>query len=222
LGRPRRQRFIKFRKDHHREGAKNRKPDDERSPQVDRSTGNDLNSCDKHQRPIEKQGRRHDAMMAINSVRTSLTANSSKSTPKPIFPNSIPTAIITTPETTAGTQIPRTDSPDANTLGHGEEAHRNHRPGHRISRLCMWKFRRTRHQCHHHQIRTDDRHALKTQRQQLQWRRLFIERVNEIFRAAQPFQKMRGEIGLSQPKDKSSRRAQISQLRNPPWQTISI
>jgi hypothetical protein len=33
---------------------------------------------------------------------------------------------------------------------------------------------------------------------------------------------MRGEIGLSQPKDKSSRRAQISQLRNPPWQTISI
>ena len=200
--------------------------------------------------------------MAINSVRTSLRANSSKSTPRPILPNSIPTAMITTPETTAGknlrnlltsppnqrlastsenhhaaddgeskmgrrrdtrreinggnhrrTQIPGTDSPDAKTLEHGEEAHRNHRPRHRISRLCMWKFRRTGHQRHHHQVRTDDRHVLETQRQQLQWWRLFIERVNEIFGALRHAGKMRSEIGLSQPKDKSNRRAQISQSR---------
>jgi len=68
----------------------------------------------------------------------------------------------------------------------------------------MWKFRRTGHQRHHHQVRTDDRHVLETQRQQLQWWRLFIERVNEIFGALRHAGKMRSEIGLSQPKDKST------------------
>jgi hypothetical protein len=86
----------------------------------------------------------------------------------------------------------------------------------------IWKFRRTGHQRHHHQVRTDDRHVLETQGQQLQWWRLFIERVNEIFGALRHAGKMRSEIRLSQPKDKSNRRAQISQSRNPPWQTTSI
>ena len=64
---------------------------------------------------------------------------------------------------------------------------------HRIARLLMREFGRAGHQRHHHQIRTDDRHMLKTQRQQLQWRRLFIERINEIFGPLRHARKMRSE-----------------------------